>query len=147
MKHSSHKALLATSDCVTRAFCEQTLSAAGLSVVVVRDGVAAVIAAREAAPEVILLDFQLRDAPGREAAGWLRANPALLSTPIIMLNTASDDDAPIGVTQPAMALPRPLEVAALQSVVRGALKKTRASAGVPPIQGRVGHSKRSKRLG
>jgi CheY-like chemotaxis protein len=122
MKRSRQRALLATSDCMTRKFCEETLSAIGLSVVVVKDGVAAVIAARDAVPNVILLDFQLRDASGREAAGWLRANPALQSTPIIMLNTASDDGAPPAVARSAMALPRPLVAAALQRVVQNALK-------------------------
>jgi DNA-binding response OmpR family regulator len=122
MKQPWHRALLATSDCATRKFCEETLNAIGLSVVVVSDGVAAVIAARDVVPNVILLDFQLRDAPGREAAGWLRANPALQSTPIIMLNTASDDDVPPAVARPTMALRRPLVAAALQRVVQSALE-------------------------
>jgi CheY-like chemotaxis protein len=121
MKQCRQRALLATSDSSTRKLCEEALKAIGLSVVVVHDGVATVIAARDAVPDVILIDFQLRDVPGREAAGWLRANPVLQSTPIVMLNTISDDAVPTTAARPAMSLRRPLAAAGLQHAVRSLL--------------------------
>jgi len=39
--------------------------------------IAAVVAAREELPDLILLDIQLRDVPGHEAIKWLRSTAAL----------------------------------------------------------------------
>jgi CheY-like chemotaxis protein len=61
------------------------LEALGLAVREVSRGVEAVAAARHLLPDLIVLDTQLRDAPGREVAAWLRSHPALRATPIVLL--------------------------------------------------------------
>ena len=102
------RALVAVVEATTLRSCRAVLENSGFAVEVVGTGVAAVMAAREAVPDLILMDFQLRDAPGREAIGWLRSNSALRSTPIIVLTTTAADDANLTATQPAAFLRKPV---------------------------------------
>jgi len=57
----------------------------GLAVREAARGVEAVTLARNWEPDIVLLDTQLQDAPGREVAAWLRSHPAMRSTPIVLL--------------------------------------------------------------
>ncbi len=57
----------------------------GLAVCEAERGVEAVTLARNWAPDIVLLDTQLQDAPGREVAAWLRSHPAMRTTPIVLL--------------------------------------------------------------
>ena len=56
-------------------------------------GVAAIASARLEPPDIVLLGRQLRDASGREVMDWLRSNPALSLTPILLLGTRAEDAA------------------------------------------------------
>jgi CheY-like chemotaxis protein len=76
-------ALLVSADANRRRACREIFEKLGFTVADVDSGVAAVVSARDRAPDVILVDEQLRDVPGDEAIGWLRSNPVLASTPII----------------------------------------------------------------
>ena len=106
---------------MTLRFCRDALKSSGFAVDAVDSGIAAVVAAREDLPDLIFVDVQLRDVPGREAIRWLRSNPALQSTPIIVLTTNAEDDA-----VPGPYTTRP--VAAETSVTRGAQTRNSRSS-------------------
>ncbi|MFZ1122982.1 MAG: response regulator [Candidatus Binataceae bacterium] len=116
------RALVVGADPVTLRFCRDALKSSGFAVDAVDSGIAAVVAAREDLPDLIFVDVQLRDVPGREAIRWLRSNPALQSTPIIVLTTNAEDDAAPGLTRPGPSLLKPVSLAALRRVIREVLE-------------------------
>lgn len=59
--------LIVQADPTAQQLCRQALERAGFLVDAVDSGVAAVMAARENKPDLILMDLQLRDVAGREA--------------------------------------------------------------------------------
>ncbi len=65
----------------------------GFEVTAVQSGVAAVIAARNTPPVVILLAAQLSDVTSAELVIWLRSNPALVRVPIVALHSSGETDA------------------------------------------------------
>jgi CheY-like chemotaxis protein len=73
-------------------------------------GIAAVVAAREELPDLILIEVQLSDVPGREAIKWLRSIPALQFTPIIVLTAEAVDDE---ICPPAPSLRKPVSPSAI----------------------------------
>jgi CheY-like chemotaxis protein len=89
------RVLIVASEPATLRLCSDVLKNSGIAVdiAVAESGVAAVVAARKDVPDLIFVDIQLRDVPGREAIRWLRSNPALQSTPISMLATDTEADA------------------------------------------------------
>jgi len=89
------RALVVEAEPVTLQLCRDTLENSGFVVDAVESGIAAVVSAREGLPDVIVMDVQLRDVPGREAIAWLRSNPALRSTPIIVLTANAEDEASV----------------------------------------------------
>ena len=93
LARSHRRALVVGVDPATLRFCRDALESAGFAVHAVDTGIAAVVAAREELPDLILLDIQLRDVPGREAIKWLRSIAALRSTPIVVLTAEAEDDA------------------------------------------------------
>ena len=116
------RALVVGADPVTLRFCRDALKSSGFAVDAVDSGIAAVVAAREDLPDLIFVDVQLRDVPGREAIRWLRSNPALQSTPIIVLTTKAEDDAAPDLTRPGPSLLKPVSLAALRRVIREVLE-------------------------
>jgi CRP/FNR family transcriptional regulator, anaerobic regulatory protein len=116
------RALVVGADPVTLRFCRDALKCSGFAVDAVDSGIAAVVAAREDLPDLIFVDVQLRDVPGREAIRWLRSNPALQSTPIIVLTTNAEDDAAPDLTGPGPSLLKPVSLAALRRVIREVLE-------------------------
>jgi CheY-like chemotaxis protein len=80
-----------------------------------------VVAARESPPDLVLVDVQLRDVPGDEAIGWLRSNPALQSTPIIVLATNAEDDVVPTLARAYASLPKPVSPAAIRRTIREVL--------------------------
>jgi two-component system, cell cycle response regulator DivK len=100
------RALVVGADSATLQLCRDALESSGFAADAVDSGIAAVVAARESPPDLVLVDVQLRDVPGREAIGWLRSNPALQSTPIIALTTNAEDDAVPTVARPYASPPR-----------------------------------------
>ncbi len=117
------RALVVEADVGTRRLCEEQLGVLGFTVSAVETGVAGVAAARVQAPDVILVDLQLRDVPGLELAGWLRANPALAATPIIAINALAPADGARGLAERGieLVLRKPLSAAAVERAVRRAL--------------------------
>lgn len=116
------RALLAVVDPTTLRRCRDVLEGWGFTVTAVDAGIAAVIAARNGPPHVIFMDMQLRDAPGREAIEWLRSNPALQSTPIIVLTGGVDDEANLTEIGPAAFLRKPVSLGTIQRSINEALK-------------------------
>jgi CheY-like chemotaxis protein len=82
-------------------------------------GIAAVVAAREELPDLILLDIQLRDVPGHEAIKWLRSIAALRSTPIVVPTAEAEDDA---VSPPTPSLRKPVSLAAIWRTIQEVLE-------------------------
>jgi len=114
------RALLAEADPTALRLCGAVLEASGFTVDAVDSGIGAVIAARRHRPDVILVDLQLRDVPGREAVDWLRSNPALTRTPIILLATGAGEDTKADGIHPAAVLRKPLSASAIRRAI-GAL--------------------------
>jgi CheY-like chemotaxis protein len=82
---AGRRALVVDADTMTRQLCQETLETLGFVVEVVETGVAALAAAREARPEIIFIEAQLSDVPARTVVGWLRENPVLEATPVVLL--------------------------------------------------------------
>jgi CheY-like chemotaxis protein len=119
---SGRRALVVETDPVTLRLCRDVLESSGFVVDAVDSGIAAVVAAREELPDLILMDLQLRDVPGGEAIGWLRSNPALRSTPIIVLTANVGDDADLVAALPGASMRKPLSPAAIRRTIREVLK-------------------------
>jgi CheY-like chemotaxis protein len=85
------RALVIEADPGTRKAFQGVLTRCGMVADMVDNGVAAVGRARRKAPDVIIVDMQLRDSPGLEVVQWLRSNPALRWTPVIVLTTNAND--------------------------------------------------------
>ncbi|MGE5539514.1 MAG: response regulator [Gemmatimonas sp.] len=84
-------ALVVEADAGTRKLCASVLQRAGFTVSAVETGVAAVTEARAKAPDLILLDLQLRDVRGIELVDWLRSNEALRNTPMIAIGVLNEE--------------------------------------------------------
>lgn len=109
----SRRALLVVTDPAIRQLCGETLAAAGFAISNgLESGAAAVVSARDQSPDIILLSQQLNDVPASEAVKWLRSNPALAATPIVILGgkpNATHD----GLT----VLPRPITGVQLRQAI------------------------------
>jgi CheY-like chemotaxis protein len=116
------RALIVGAEPATLRLCRDILETSGFVVDAVDSGIAAVVAARAALPDVILTDLQLRDVPGREAIGWLRSNPALRSTPIVVLTTNVEDDADLAATRPGTSLRKPISPGMIRRTIHEVLK-------------------------
>jgi len=106
------RALIAVSAQSTMRLCATAVEELGFSADRVDAGIGAVVAAREGKPDVIIMDLQLRDVPGREVVEWLRSNPELRSTPIIVLTSSAE--AEVELNGPGVALRMPVSRTALQ---------------------------------
>jgi DNA-binding response OmpR family regulator len=94
---------------------------AGSTVVsAVDDGVAALAAARELAPDLAVLDVSMPGATGLEVCAALRADADAAGTRVLLLSAgASDDDVARGLAAGADAyLAKPFSVAALVEQIR-----------------------------
>jgi CheY-like chemotaxis protein len=117
----ARRALVVGADSATLQLCRDALESSGFAADAVDSGIAAVVAARESPPDLVLVDVQLRDVPGREAIGWLRSNPALQSTPIIFLTTNAEDDVVPTLARQYASLPKPVSPAAIRRTIREVL--------------------------
>jgi len=90
--------LLAEDDADIRLLIEITLDSIGLSVEGVPDGAAALAAAGEREPDLVLLDVRMPGMDGFEVCRRMRAMPPLQKTPIVMITgLASDHHAATGL--------------------------------------------------
>ncbi|HEY8016756.1 MAG TPA: hypothetical protein VIE35_13020, partial [Dongiaceae bacterium] len=63
------------------------------------------------------------DVPGREAVEWLRSNPALKSTPVIILTANSEDEADAASLPTGVLLRKPVSPVTIRRAIRGVLEK------------------------
>jgi two-component system cell cycle response regulator len=108
------------------------LGAAFYQPLLAADGMSCLRAAREAAPDIILLDLVLPDLPGAEVLARLRADPATADIPVVAL-TASRDPAARMQALAAGAdevLVKPVDELLLLARMRNLLRG-RAAAGLP----------------
>jgi DNA-binding response OmpR family regulator len=70
---------------VIRALVTASLQTEGIDVVGVPDGIAAIAAVEEAAPDLVLVDVGLPGMDGREVLRRLRTNPDTASIPVLLL--------------------------------------------------------------
>ena len=118
----ARRALVVGVDSATLQLCRDALESSGFAADAVDSGIAAVVTARESPPHLVLVDVQLRDVFGCEAIGWLRSNPALRSTPIIVLTTNAEDDVVPTLARPYASLPEPVSTAAIRRTIREVLE-------------------------
>src|SRR5215475_4913504 len=119
---SARRALLAIAEPASERLCRETLRKAGFIVDSVDAGIGALTAVRERLPQLIIVDMQLRDVPGREAIGWLRSDAALRSASVILLGGAEEDRA-AAVPQPGVFLRKPLSRLAIERACQELLKR------------------------
>lgn len=125
MTSRKQRALLVDTDPVTRRLCQDLLVRAGFVVLdSAASGVGAISLARESHPAIIFMSEQLTDVPVAEAVKWLRSNPELKATPIIVLGKTDSGNAKPsdGIT----ALPAPITAARIRQALAKALMETRA---------------------
>jgi CheY-like chemotaxis protein len=114
------RALLVGPDAVILA-CRTTLEGADFAVDQEDSGMGAVMSARAARPDLIVIDQQLRDVTGDEAIRWLRSNPELAATPIIVLTAGAADDKTAAACAHCSALRKPFSPDAMRRAIRDAL--------------------------
>lgn len=87
-------ALIVDDDKVMRLMLTEAAISAGFDVIDVGDGMAAIAAAEEVDPDLILLDVNMPELDGYSACERLRSSPTTAHTPIILV-TGDDDTASI----------------------------------------------------
>ena len=115
----SRRALIVDTDPASARLWQETLERMGFAIERVSGGVAAVVAARGRAPDLIVMDAQLTDASAGETIGWLRANQPLRSVPIVVLGIHDASRLPAQETGAVAAVGKPLTAAAIERAVRG----------------------------
>jgi CheY-like chemotaxis protein len=123
LNHSRLRALVAVVEPAALKLFRAVLEDSGFEIDTVDSGIGAVIAAREHHPDVILMDLQLRDVPAREAVEWLRSNPGLQSTPIIILTAKSDEKLYTAAILPGALLRKPVSPMAIRRAISGVLER------------------------
>src|SRR3954462_8681782 len=62
------------------------LDAHGFNILQTKDGMEALVIARERHPDLILMDITLREATGLEVTKWLKEDNSLKAEPVVMLS-------------------------------------------------------------
>ena len=86
------KILVAEDERDIRELIQFTLSFAGHTVTAVGDGAAAVAQAREATPDLILMDVRMPRLTGYEACQQMKEIPALSQVPVVFLSAKGQDE-------------------------------------------------------
>jgi CheY-like chemotaxis protein len=100
--------------------CLAVTKAGGTVIAAVADGAAALRAARDERPELVVLDVSMPEATGLEVCAALRGDPATAGCRVLLLSAgASPDDIARGLAAGADAyLPKPFTIAGLIAEVR-----------------------------
>lgn len=114
---TDRSALVVGADPATLRLCSGVLEGSGFAVEVVDSGMEAVVAARQRTPVLILIASQLSDVPGREAVHWLRSNPALRLTPVIILAAYAEKDKGMDGSGPSVILQKPYSAQDIRKAV------------------------------
>lgn len=113
------RVLLVEDEPVTAEVFARALQAAGHQVRIVRDGMQALHALRDEAPEVVVLDLGLPTVPGLEVLRRLRSSEHR-DVPVVVVSGAADRFGPDadGLFQPGLRLLKPLRPRELVAAVR-----------------------------
>lgn len=119
----SPRALIVESEFGARTLSGSALRAAGFSVHAVDTGVAGIATARDLKPDLILVDFHLRDVAGPEFLRWLCSNSALCRVPVIAIGAIAGEQSSRCDGQVVAWLSKPLS---RMSLLRAARKIARS---------------------
>lgn len=112
----ARRALVVDNDSTIRRISQATLERMGFLVESVDSGVEAVVAARAALPDVVVMESQLRDVPAYEAVSWLRSNPELAHVPVVMVAVGDDGSGSI-IQDPKVIIRKPLSASRLRQAL------------------------------
>jgi len=116
------RVLVVDSDPETRELCRRVLQEQGFVPEVCDSGVAALSAARQNPPALILLDLQLHDVEGLQFIAWLRSDPTLVSIPVIAISATAEDAARLPAKKLGTLLRKPLSAAMIARSVRQSIQ-------------------------
>jgi DNA-binding response OmpR family regulator len=85
------RVLIVDDDPDIRALVMYRLTASGYEVICADDGEAGLAAAREHAPDLVLVDWMMPRLTGVELCTRLRAEPATAGIPVVLLTARTDD--------------------------------------------------------
>ena len=117
--------LVANGDAGTTKLCRDELERQGLTVDTVDNGVAALEMARQRTPDVIFIDFQLRDASGLDVIAWLHTIPGLKSVSIIALSAVDEDLPHLRSSGAQTFLTKPLSAVRIAEALRASTEPSR----------------------
>lgn len=138
MEPASHaRVLVVEDDPANRALLDALLRREGYDVVVAANGRDGLLAAREEAPDLVLLDIEMPAMNGLDVCRSLRADPATVALPIILLTGRSETrDVVDGLDAGADDfLRKPFERAELLARIRSVLRLAEAMAEVDGAHG------------
>jgi CheY-like chemotaxis protein len=121
-KRTRKRALVVEASASSLKLCRDILERSGFAVEIAGSGIAALTSAREKQPDLIVMDLQLPDVPGREFIGWLRGIPVLRSTPIIVLAGAAAETAELAQFGPNSLLRKPASALVIHRTIQEATK-------------------------
>lgn len=144
----SARVLVADDDEDIRAYLEVTLQLAGFHVLLANDGAEAVQVARNARPDVILLDVMMPTQDGLDALRQLRNDPRTGHLPVMLLTArVQTDDAITGLDAGADDyLTKPFDPDELVARVRAALRRAETQRTRNPLTGLPGNESILARL-
>jgi two-component system phosphate regulon response regulator PhoB len=85
------RVLIVDDDPDIRALVTYRLTASGYDVIAADDGEAGLAAARQHAPDLVLVDWMMPRLTGVELCTRLRADPATAGIPVVLLTARTDD--------------------------------------------------------
>ena len=118
-----HTVLVADDEQAIVRLTQMSLERNGYAVISAATGREAVERAREARPDIVLMDVMMPEMDGFEALRQLKADPVTASIPVVMMSAQSQDAAIIhGMEAGAIHyLPKPVKPAELLQVLRETL--------------------------
>jgi DNA-binding response OmpR family regulator len=123
------RVLVADDEEGTLALLTEMLTHSGFDVVPALDGQEALRLARQAPPDLALLDVMMPGMDGREVCRRMGADPALTHVPVILTSAAEERDVAWRACGADAFLPKPFRIARLPAFVRQHLS---ARVGQPP---------------
>jgi len=92
------RALIVGSDAAARRRSRRVLSEFGFVASEAENGVTATTMVRDEVPDLVVMDVQLPDVSGGQAAAWIRTIPGMERTPIIMVGGEPNRVVTVGET-------------------------------------------------
>ena len=116
------RVLVADDEVGTLALMTDMLMYSGFDVTQARDGLEALVRAREAPPDLILLDVMMPGLDGREVCRRITSDPALAGVPVILHSSADEADVDWRAAGAGAFLQKPFPMRRLADIVRRSLR-------------------------